>query len=256
MGVIKNPRFCDMNHVLRSGCLFQMNRKQMNSLLSSTFSFRTIMQLTLCLMMTGILILVSLFNPCGAEAEDDTFYVEVLVARIRQAPTTESPILFKARRGDPMIVDRKQGDWYHVKHPDGRTGWAHQQLFSATAQNGPQPTGQNYHLKSVRLKSISNNKETIAFQLDGSHTPEAFVLKGERPRVVCDFLNTRVLDSVGDRVESEGILVKDIRIAPYGGGAPRVRVVLDLAPGRNYAIDQTLFKKENRYVITVNVTAP
>ena len=129
-------------------------------------------------------------------------------------------------------------------------------MFSATAQNGPQTSGQDYHLKSVRLKSISNNKETIAFQLDGSHTPETFILKGERPRVVCDFLNTRVLDSVGDRVESEGTLVKDIRIAPYGGGAPRVRVVLDLAPGRSYEIDQTLFKKENRYVITVNATIP
>ena len=80
----------------------------MNPLLSSTFSFSTIMQLALCIMMTGILILVSLFNPCGAEAAEDTFYVEVLVARIRQAPTTESPILFKARRGDPMVVEKNR----------------------------------------------------------------------------------------------------------------------------------------------------
>jgi uncharacterized protein YgiM (DUF1202 family) len=232
-----------------------MNRKQMKSLLSSTFSFRAIMRLALCIMMTGIIILVSLFNPCAAEAAEDTFYVEVLVARIRQAPTTESPILFRARRGDPMVVDRKQGVWYHVKHPDGRTGWAHKKLFSATAQNSPQTSGRDHYINSVYMKSISNDKETIAFQLDSSHKPETFVLKGERPRVVCDFLNTRVLDSVGDRVEPEGTLVKDIRIAPYGGGAPRVRVVLDLTPGRNYAIDQTLFKKENRYVITVNVTA-
>ena len=73
--------------------------------------------------------------------------------------------------------------------------------------------------------------------------------------MVCDFLNTRVLDSLGDRVESEGTLVKDIRIAPYGGGAPRVRVVLDLSPGRNYEVDQTFYKKENRYIITVNTTS-
>lgn len=228
----------------------------MKSHLSSTFSSRTVMRFALCLMVTGILIPTFLFNPCATEAAEDTFYVEVLVARIRQAPTTESPVLFRARRGDPMVVDQKQGEWYHVKHPDGRTGWAHQKLFSATSQNSPQTSGQDHYINSVHMKIISNDKETIAFQLDSSHTPETFILKGERPRVVCDFLNTRVLDSVGDRVEPEGTLVKDIRIAPYGGGAPRVRVVLDLAPGRSFAIDQTLFKKENRYVITVNATMP
>ena len=214
------------------------------------------MQLTLCLMMTGILFPVSLFSPCEAEAAEETYFVEVLVARIRQAPTTESPILFKARRGDPMVVDRKQGDWYHVKHPSGLTGWAHKKLFSAAAQNSPQTPGKDYHLKSVHLNVLSSEREAIAFQLDGIHPPETFILKGERPRVVCDFLNTRVPDSLGDRVESEGTLVKDIRIAPYGGGAPRVRVVLDLAPGRNYEIDQTFFKKENRYVVTVNAAVP
>lgn len=228
----------------------------MESQLSAASFFRTFVRLTLCLVITAILIPISLFNPCEAEASQESLYVKVLVARVRQAPNTESPILFRARRGDPVIVDQKQGEWYHIKHPDGREGWAHQKLFTATALGKGDTTGRDYHLKDVSLQVFSSEKEAIAFQLDDFHPPETFVLKGERPRVVCDFLNTRVLDSVGNRIESDGALVKDIRVAPYGGGAPRVRVVLDLTPGQKYVIDQTFYKKENRYVVTITTTTP
>ena len=208
----------------------------------------------LALACAGFLLFACISDATAAAGE--TLYVKVLVALVRQAPTTESPILFKVRRGDPVVVDQKKGDWYHIQHPDGRTGWAHQKLFTATAQNGLETTGQNFYIKSIRLEVLSNEKEAISFQLDGFHPPETFVLKGDQPRVVCDFLNTRILESVGNRVESKGSLVKDIRIAPYGGGAPRVRVVLDLNAGRNYEIDQTFYKQENRYIVTVAAAEP
>lgn len=228
----------------------------MKSQLSSISIFRIVIRFTLCLMMTGILIPVCLFNPCEAEAAQETLYVKVLVARVRQAPTTESPILFKIRRGDPVVVDQEKGEWYHIRHVDDRQGWAHRNLFTATSQNSGETTGQSYFLNAISMQVHSNAKEAVVFQVDGFQPPETFVLKGERPRVVCDFLNTRVRDNVGNRIEPEGSLVKDIRVAPYGGAAPRVRIVLDLNPGRNYVVDQTFYKKENRYIVTVAATIP
>lgn len=227
----------------------------MNNPFSLKLTRRIVIRIALCLIMTGALFPYYFLTPQEAGAAEETVYVKVLVARVRQAPSTESPILFKVRRGDPVVVGQKQGEWYHIRHPDGRMGWAHQKLFTAQTQDSSQTPGQNHYLTSVRLNVLSSVEETISFQLDSFQPPETFVLKGERPRVVCDFLNTRVPDSVGDRVESNGSLVKDIRIAPYGGGAPRVRVVMDLNPGRNYAIGQTFFKKERRYVVTVSATA-
>ena len=237
--------------------LLQMKSKLLPTIPSvHTNIYRAVTRNAFCLALAcaGFLLFASLSDATAAAGE--TLYVKVLVARVRQAPSTESPILFKVRRGDPVVVNQKKGDWYHIQHPDGRAGWAHQNLFTATAQTGRDTTGQNFYIKSVHLKVLSGEKEAIAFQLDGFQPPETFVLKGEQPRVVCDFLNTRVLDSVGDRVESKGFLVKDIRIAPYGGGAPRVRVVLDLNAGRNYEIDQTFYKQENRYIVTVAAAEP
>ena len=206
---------------------------------------------TLCLVVLGILISTSLCNPFEAAAEEETLYVKVLVARVRQAPTTESPIAFRIRRGERVVADRKQGEWYHIKHVGGQAGWAHKKLFVAAALDGEKDSAKVYTIRSVSVAVDAGEKEAVAFELDGFQPPETFVLKGARPRIVCDFLNTRVLDSVGNRAESKGALIEDIRIAPYGGGAPRVRVVLDLAPGRNYIVDQTFYKKENRYTVTI-----
>lgn len=228
----------------------------MNNQSSSTLISRIVLRFALCLLMTGILIPVAIFTPCESAAAEEAIYVKVLVARVRQAPSTESPIAFRLRRGDRVIVDRKQGEWYHIKHFGGQTGWAHKNLFAPMALDGQKAAGQIYTIKSVRVSVDAGKTEAIAFQMDGFQPPETFVLKGDRPRIVCDFLSTRVLDSVGNRVEPKGTLVKDIRIAPYGGGAPRVRVVLDLTPGHNYVVDQTFYKKENRYTVTVAAKIP
>ena len=223
----------------------------MNSQLFPAMCFKIFMRLTLLLLMTVVLIPVFLLPPSESAAAEETLYVKVLVARVRQAPTTESPITFRIRRGDQVIVDRKQGEWFHIKLADGQTGWAHGKLFASSVQDGAEDSGKARIIQSVRVNIDSGIKETIVFQLDGFQPPETFVLKGDRPRVVCDFLNTRVKDSVGSRVEPGGTLVKDIRVAPYGGGAPRVRVVLDLTPGNDYIVDQTFYKKENRYTVTI-----
>ena len=223
---------------------------------SSTLFFRTVLRLTLCLTVAGILVPVSLFNPFEAAAAEETLYVKVLVARVRQAPSTESPIAFRIRRGEQVVADRKLGEWYHIQHAEGQTGWAHEKLFAAAALDGEKDAGKVYTINSVRVNVEAGEKEAIAFQMDGFQPPETFVLKGDRPRIVCDFLNTRVGGSLGNRVEPKGAVVKDIRIAPYSGGSPRVRVVLDLTPGRDYVVDQTFYKKENRYIVTIAANVP
>ena len=228
----------------------------MNNQRSATLLFGLLMRSALCLVLTGILVPFALLDPQEARAAEETVYVNVLVARVRQAPTTDAPIVFRIRRGDPVVVQKKQNQWYYIRYPDGRMGWAHQKLFTATAQDSAATTVPSHFIKSVTMKVVSRNRETVAFELDGFHPPETFVLKGDLPRVVCDFMNTRINDNIGDRIETKGALVRDIRVAPYGGVSARVRIVLDLSADGHYEIDQTFYKKENIYMVTVSTAVP
>lgn len=44
---------------------------------------------------------------------------------VRSGASTSSPIVFKAQKGTPFQVLKKQDQWYQIKHADGDTGWIH-----------------------------------------------------------------------------------------------------------------------------------
>ncbi len=44
---------------------------------------------------------------------------------VRLEPNTESNILFTVEKGIPFKVIKKKGDWIHIEHADGDTGWIH-----------------------------------------------------------------------------------------------------------------------------------
>ena len=46
--------------------------------------------------------------------------------------------------------------------------------------------------------------------------------------------------------------MKRIRVGVHKGSKPKVRVVLDLNAGQNYAVEQFFFEKENYYALMVN----
>ena len=62
--------------------------------------------------------------------EQETLVVKVDVARVREGPSPESPVAFRLKRDEPVGVSEKEGAWYFIKARTGRTGWAHESLFS------------------------------------------------------------------------------------------------------------------------------
>jgi len=47
---------------------------------------------------------------------------------IRTGPGTDTPIAFKVGKGIPFKVIEKKGNWIHVEHADGDSGWIHASL--------------------------------------------------------------------------------------------------------------------------------
>ena len=50
------------------------------------------------------------------------------MVNIRSGPGTQHKIIFKAERGVPFRVLKRQGDWIRIESPDGDKGWIHKKL--------------------------------------------------------------------------------------------------------------------------------
>ena len=50
------------------------------------------------------------------------------MVNIRSGPGTQNDIVFKAERGVPFQVVKRQGDWIHIRSGAGDDGWIHKNL--------------------------------------------------------------------------------------------------------------------------------
>jgi hypothetical protein len=114
-----------------------------------------------------------------------------------------------------------------------------------------QETGATKEIKEIRFEITAEGKEKVLFVLNGFFPPDTFVLEGERPRTVCDFYDTLLGEGIGRCIEVNGRFIQQIRSGVYGGEKPKVRIVLDLIPNKNYDIEQTFLKKEHLYTLVV-----
>jgi len=135
----------------------------------------------------------------------------------------------------------------------GDQGEKSQNLFVESHQTEPGVTGAIKKIREIRFELTSEGEEKVFFVLNGFYPPEIFVLEGESPRAVCDFYNTRLDNSIGRLIEVNGRFIHQIRTAVHRGARPKVRVVLDFMPKKNYEVEQIFFKKEKLYILIVRL---
>jgi len=107
-------------------------------------------------------------------------------------------------------------------------------------------------LSSVKFDGSSNRGEMIKFKLKDFNPPIVFGIEEGLPRVVCDFKNTKVDESVKKTIPVGGQYVKNIRIGQHKN-PNKIRVVIDLEPNNNYDLQQVFFKEDKLFVIIVNI---
>jgi hypothetical protein len=105
-------------------------------------------------------------------------------------------------------------------------------------------------LKSIRFEK-SSDAEKVLFELNGFYPPEVFGLTGDHLRVVCDFKNMSLEKSLTKVLETNGTFILRIRVGIYPPPDPKLRVVLDLVPHKNYDIEQIFFKKDTTFAIII-----
>ncbi len=202
-------------------------------------------------------------KPAGAKTQSveenpKKMTVVVPVGNIRKGPSVKEKVLFTVARGGTLQVTGQKGNWYAVRLKDGRSGWAYRSLvhgssgsLSKTARSSP-GSGKKKVINGIRTVVTDPNHAQIIFELSGYYPPEIMVIEGEAPRVVCDFFSARLAPGVKKNLSVKTGVVKRIRVGVHKGSKPKVRVVLDLNAGQNYAVEQFFFEKENYYALMVN----
>ena len=202
-------------------------------------------------------------KPVGAKSQSvekssKEMTVVIPVGNIREGPSVKEKILFTVARGDTLQVTGQKGNWYAVRLHDGRSGWAYRSLVHGSSRSlsktAPSSSGSQKKkvINGIRTVVTDPNHAQIIFELSGYNPPEIMVIEGESPRVVCDFFSTRLAPGVKKNLPVKTGIVKRIRVGVHKGDNPKVRVVLDLNAGQNYAVEQFFFEKENYYALMVN----
>ena len=176
--------------------------------------------------------------------------VRVVIANIRIRPSVQSAILARLKKGDRVEIFGRQGSWLAVKLQDNRLGWAHRDLF-AEPQAYMADTASGKLLSAIQSEIISKNKEKVTFRLSGDYPPETFVINIDQPKVVCDFAGLLIGSNIGRIIKVNGALIEQIRVAYHEKPSAKVRVVVDLVPDRKYRIEQTFYRKEHIFELTI-----
>ena len=106
-------------------------------------------------------------------------------------------------------------------------------------------------ITDIRVEVTQEGEEKVIFALNGFYPPKSFSIEGDQPRVVCDFFGTRLANSIINRTKVSGKFIQQIRIGIHKGNKPKIRVVLDLVPEKQYKVKQLFFKEDHVYTLIV-----
>lgn len=126
-------------------------------------------------------------------------------------------------------------------------------LFLLTLSLGVTAQAADALLTDVSFAKSSATEEVAIFKLTDISLPKVFGIEGEKPRIVCDFLNADLDKKISRQIDTNGSMIKSIRLGLHNSPAPMIRVVLDLIPGPDYDIQQTLLTEEKLFTISVNL---
>ena len=104
---------------------------------------------------------------------------------------------------------------------------------------------------TIESDLTSPSAEMITIVLTGFFPPEAQVIEGTTPKIICDFPDVLMDKTVKRMIPINGKYVLQVRTGIHPPPEPKTRVVIDLAPDHNYEVEQLFYEKNNRYSMII-----
>ena len=109
------------------------------------------------------------------------------------------------------------------------------------------PDIQSTVINDIQYHKVSDTQDRVLIYVNTMNNPKLLRFKGEPPRIVLDFLNTRNIDKEKYDIKPDANFIKKILIRSYKTPVQKVRVFFDMMPNKTYSVVQKFSKKENRY---------
>lgn len=106
-------------------------------------------------------------------------------------------------------------------------------------------------LQKISFDDSSNRGEMVLFHLNDFYPPTVSAVEKGKPRVLCEFMDARLLPGVEEDLPVKGEFVDRIRTTAHSQPM-KVEVVLELVPAKDYDLQQVFFKNDNLFVLIVN----
>ncbi|XOF34691.1 MAG: AMIN domain-containing protein [Candidatus Electrothrix sp. YB6] len=104
-------------------------------------------------------------------------------------------------------------------------------------------------LEDISFAAPNSGEERVIFKLNGTYIPKVFTLQGKQPRIVFDFNNTAAAKTIKNTINTNGQLIRRIRVGIHKG--PKTRVVLDLQQTKRVDIRQDFDEKKKILIVTI-----
>ena len=105
-------------------------------------------------------------------------------------------------------------------------------------------------LEEIFFEKSADGSERLSFKLTTSIDPKVFKIKGEKPRLVIDFFNTKSSSQVKNNFKTEGQLTKGVRVGIHNN-PPKTRVVVDMATDQDYSYKLDFQDVDNLLVLSL-----
>lgn len=126
-------------------------------------------------------------------------------------------------------------------------------FIGAVAAHGADQLAQTTLLEKISFEKTADGSERLLFKLTTSVDPKVFRIKGEKPRLVIDFFNTKPSPQVKNNFTTEGQLTKGVRVGIHNN-PPKTRVVVDMATEQEYNFRLDTQDLENVLVLSLSST--
>jgi AMIN domain len=112
-------------------------------------------------------------------------------------------------------------------------------------------SGSSKKILDIESDIKSTTAEMITIVLTGLFPPEAQVIEGKTPKIICDFPDVLMEKTIKRVIAINGRYIVQVRTGIHPPPEPKSRVVIDLAPNRDYEVEQLFYEQNNRYSMII-----